>query len=98
LDTTTSNSTIIYISLPALLSTETGNTPIQAYSLEIDDGFFGPFFLIGKDSMVLNRNASVQPGLEYRLRYRTLNSIGFSPYSNIFTVLAAQPPSAPPMP
>jgi len=63
LDTTNSNSTIIYINLPALISSDTGNTPIQAYSLEIDDGFFGPFIVVGKDSMVLNRKASVQPGL-----------------------------------
>lgn len=89
MDTTNSNSTIININLPALINTETGNSPIQAYSFEIDDGFFGPFVVVGKDSMVLKRNASVQPGLYYRLRYRALNSVGFGPYSNILTVLAA---------
>lgn len=39
-----SNSTIIALTLPELLTSETGNTDILAYGLEMDDGRAGDFF------------------------------------------------------
>ena len=37
-------------------------------------------------------------GLVYRFRYRARNSVGWGPYSEVSSLLAAEPPAAPPVP
>ena len=93
-----SNSTIIALTLPELLTAETGNTDILAYSLEMDDGRAGDFFQVAPESMIVEYNVTVERGLIYRFRYRANNSVGWGPYSDHMSVLAAQPPVRPPQP
>jgi hypothetical protein len=48
--------------------------------------------------MLLTHTIPVVRGLTYRLRYRALNGVGWGPYSDIATALAAQAPTRPAAP
>lgn len=89
---------MIALTLPELTTSETGNTPILAYSLEMDDGMASDFFEVSPESMIVEYNVTVERGLIYRFRYRAKNSVGWGPFSNHISILAAQPPVRPPQP
>ena len=77
-----------------------GGSPILSYSLEIDDGQGGSFTkLVGFSSNSLLTSytvtSGIEKGFEYRLRYRVKNAIGWSGYSPISFILAANVPDAP---
>jgi len=84
-----SNSTIIALTLPELGTSQTGNSAIQAYSLEMDDGHSGDFFVVASESMIVEYNVTVERGLSYRFQYRAKNSVDWGPYSDVLEVLAA---------
>jgi hypothetical protein len=74
--------------------------PVESYSLEIDDGQGGAFrVLTGFSASSLATShlitTGVTQGLTYRVRYRALNPYGWSDYSPIAAILAAQPPAKP---
>ena len=98
LETIGSNSTQMTIALPELVGAETGNSDIQAYSLEVDDGQAGDFVAFGSPSMSLEIVVPATRGLAYRLRYRARNSVGWGGYSPELSALAAEPPSPPAAP
>jgi len=80
-----------------------GGSPILSYALEIDDGRGGSFQkLVGFSSNSLltafTVSSGIEKGLEYRLRYRVKNAIGWSNYSPISFILAANIPNAPTKP
>lgn len=75
-----------------------GNSLILRYSLEVDDGKAGDFKEFGTPSMVVIHTVEAQRGLTYRLRYRALNAVGWSPYSAVARALAAQPAERPAAP
>ena len=77
------------MTLPELAVSETGNDDILAYSLEMDDGRAGDFFQVAPGSMIIEYNVTVERGLTYRFRYRAMNSVGWGPYSDVISVLAA---------
>lgn len=94
-----SNRTHLTIELAEIAASSTGHSNIQAYSLQIDDGRAGEFGDAPKDpSMALKRVVQVVGGLTYRLRYRALNSVGWGPYSDVRSALAAQAPERPAAP
>lgn len=68
-----------------------------SYSLEVSDGEFGPFTSVYGDSvdtMILSYVLkNLDRGVTYRLRYRARNVIGWSDYSPIGYLLAAQVPA-----
>jgi hypothetical protein len=43
----------------------------------------------------MTRTIAIYPGLYYRLRYRALNAIGWSSYSDISYVMSARIPDTP---
>jgi hypothetical protein len=86
------------ITLTELASSETGNSDVQAYSLEIDDGQAGDYEVFGDPSMVTELVVPAERGRIYRLRYRAQNSVGWSDYSPVLSALAAQPPARPAAP
>lgn len=98
LETVGSNSTQMTITLTELVGADTGNSDIQAYSLEVDDGQAGDFEAFGSPSMSVELVFPAQRGLTYRLRYRALNSVGWGGFSPVLSALAAQPPSPPAAP
>lgn len=93
---TGSNTLDILISAVTL----TNGSPIISYGIEIDDGEGGNFVeLTGITIYNLNlevfANSGIQTGGLYRVRYRALNRIGWSDYSPIGYILAAQVPATP---
>ena len=84
-----SNSTQMTISLPELVGVDTGNSDIQAYSLEVDDGLAGDFVAAAGPSMSVELVVPATRGLTYRLRYRARNSVGWGGYSPLLSALAA---------
>jgi hypothetical protein len=98
LDSSWSNSTFLQVSIAELGSSATGNSPVQAYGLEVDTGHQERFQEVGQPSMVLSHGLAAERGVTYRLRYRARNSVGWGPYSDVGSVLAASAPSAPPRP
>jgi hypothetical protein len=80
-----------------------GGSPILSYALEIDDGINGDFKkLVGftPNSLLTTYiiTSGIQKGFEYRLRYRVRNAVGWSGYSPISYIIAANSPDTPPRP
>lgn len=80
-----------------------GGSPILSYALEMDDGRNGDFKkLVGFTSNSLlttyTITSGIQKGYEYRLRYRVKNAVGWSGYSPISFIIAANAPDTPPKP
>lgn len=80
--------------------TDDGGSDILSYSLEIDDGTGGDFKpVVGYVSDFLLLEFLITNGINkatvYRLRYRSRNIIGWSDYSPIAYILAANVPVAP---
>lgn len=76
---------------------DNGGDDIISYSLEIDDGLGGDFVaLIGYEEAYLRLEYTIEQNIgravNYRLRYRATNRIGWSPYSDIVFILAANRP------
>jgi hypothetical protein len=83
--------------------TDDGGSDILSYSLEIDDGTGGDFKpVVGYVSDYLLLEFLITNGINkatvYRLRYRSRNIIGWSDYSPIAYILAANVPVAPSSP
>lgn len=81
--------------------TDNGGSEILSYSLEIDDGTGGDFtpvigftshYLLNEYTVIGSR---IRKATLYRLRYRSLNAIGWSDYSPIAYIRAANVPDAP---
>jgi hypothetical protein len=77
-----------------------GGSDILSYSLELDDGTGGDFTpIVGYVSDYLLLEYLIKNGINkatvYRLRYRSRNIIGWSDYSPIAYILAANVPAAP---
>ena len=77
-----------------------GGTLILSYALEIDDGLNGDFRkTIGYTSNSVATSATITTGIvegrEYRLRYRVKNAVGWSDFSPISFILAADIPGTP---
>jgi hypothetical protein len=91
--------TMFLVTLPQVTDAKNGGSPIISYSLEIDDGEGGDFIVLsGLDSVLMQTEftvSAVRRGLVHRLRYRVLNSIGWSNYSPNLFALAATFPSQP---
>ena len=77
------------ITLTELVGVDTGNSDIQAYSLEVDDGQEGDFMAFGIPSMSLELVVPATRGLTYRLRYRAFNSVGWGEFSPVLSALVA---------
>jgi hypothetical protein len=83
--------------------TEDGSSEILSYSLEIDDGTGGDFIsVVGTNTEYLKTEftvtSNIVKGTLYRLRYRARNQIGWSSYSPIAYVRAANIAKAPQQP
>lgn len=101
-DSTVTSSSVIKVSY-GTTPPFNGNSPILTYSLEMDDGLGGSFsIIVGYTSNSLltsyTISSNIVKGREYRFRYRVKNSVGWSGYSPIGFVLAANVPSTPPKP
>ena len=76
-----------------------GGSPILSYSIEVDDGYgreFTPLFGDEVNSLTTSTDyAGVEKGNVYRVRYRVRNAVGWSDYSPIGYLRAADRPSAP---
>ena len=97
------NVTTITVTLPLIPDSNNGDSAIISYELEIDDGQGGNFSPAGglsPLSLVTTYYISqdIKRGRTYRLRYRTLNGVGFSDYSHELYATAANVPIAPPSP
>lgn len=80
-----------------------GSSAILSYSIEMDDGMGGPFkALYGNtvDSLSTSHqiNSGIVEGRTYRFRWRAKNSVGWTNYSPIGYILAADVPDAPQAP
>lgn len=75
------------------ISTDAGSL-IQAYELQVDNGLQGNLETV---YIGLNRTTTIPStlGLNYRLRYRVQNSLGWSDFSDITYLLAASIPGKP---
>lgn len=97
------NITHIGAELPLIPDSQNGNSAIISYQLDIDDGEGGAFRPVGGyDPISLKTIYSIREGIvrgrTYRLRYRTLNGVGFSQYSPLLYATAANVPGAPAAP
>lgn len=97
------NITHVTVTLPLIADTNNGNSAIISYQLDIDDGQGGSFSPVGGyDPLSLITYYSISQGIvrgrTYRLRYRTLNGVGYSGYSPLLYATAANVPSAPASP
>ncbi len=97
------NITHVTVTLPLIADADNGNSAIISYQLDIDDGQGGTFSPVGGyDPLSLVTKYSISQGIvrgrTYRLRYRTLNGVGYSLYSPLLYATAAGVPTAPPSP
>ena len=102
-DNTVTSSSKIRVTYGITSPPDNGGSPILSYALEIDNGKGGTFKkVVGFASNSLltayTITSNIQKGLEYRLRYRVKNAIGWSDYSDSSFILAANVPDAPPKP
>lgn len=93
----------ITVTLPLIADADNGNSAIISYQLDIDDGNGGSFSPVGGyDPLSLLTTYSISQGIvrgrTYRLRYRTLNGVGYSDYSPLLYATAANVPGAPKSP
>jgi hypothetical protein len=97
------NITHVTVNLPLIPDASNGNNAIISYQLDIDDGQGGAYRPVGGyDPLSLLTFYSIKEGIvrgrTYRLRYRTLNGVGFSAYSPLLYATAANVPGAPAAP
>jgi len=97
------NITTVTVTLPLIPDANNGNNAIISYQLDMDDGDGGNFTAVGGlNPLSLATIYYIQKGIvrgkTYRLRYRTLNGIGFSAYSPYLYATSANVPAAPPAP
>lgn len=75
------------------------DSTVFSYELQIDNGHGGEFASVaGFDTNTMETKYTItdlSAGLVYRLRYRTLNFVGWSSYSPTLFVLVATVPSRP---
>ncbi len=69
----------------------------------MDDGYGGSFselkgYTTDSLSLTYTKSTGIYAGLEYRVRYRAKNAIGWSDYSDITYILAARKPDTPSAP
>jgi len=78
------------------------DSSVVSYELQIDDGNGGEFRSLGGfDKISMQTKYSInnlQTGQSYRLRYRVLNSVGWSTFSPILNALVASAPGTPAAP
>ena len=77
-----------------------GRTPVENYQYSLDGGAFIDFtpqdHVINSDGSESGRLVFASPSGQWRtLKMRTINDVGPSPDSNVMSVIAAYPPSAP---
>jgi hypothetical protein len=84
-----SNSTMLTVAYAELATSDCGNSEIQAYSLEVDDGHYLRFRQVAEPTMRLQLAMPAARGVTYRFRYRARNSVGWGPYSSVSSLLAA---------
>ena len=77
-----------------------GRTPVLKYQYSLDGGAFIDFtpqnHVINSDGSEAGRLVFASPSGQWRtLKMRTINDVGPSPDSNVMSVIAAYPPSAP---
>jgi hypothetical protein len=102
-DASSSNSTQLQFTVPAISGADTGLTggsPITSYSLEVDDGAGGSFrALYGEEVNSMSTGYLLREpdmrGRVFRARYRARNARGWSEYSPITQNRAAQRPATP---
>jgi len=99
LSRTTSKSIYVQYTAP---STD-GGSDILSYELQMDDGKGGDFVsLIGGSENYLKLwfivEGNLNKGTIYRFRYRALNSVGWSLFSDTGFIQAANVPTKPPVP
>jgi titin len=83
--------------------TDDGGSYIDTYHVEMDDGESGEFVTISgypEDSLKTHFviTSGIQLSNTYGVRYRVRNSIGWSEYSDVTYILAAESPSRPSRP
>jgi hypothetical protein len=80
--------------------TEIGGSIILSYNLQVDDGAadFQDIHGVESDSLQLSGLVDTQEGITYGFRYRVRNLYGWSGFSPITYILAADVPSQPPKP
>jgi hypothetical protein len=63
----------------------------------MDDGLGGNFTAVSNQSLATSAliTLGISRGSSYRFRYKAYNEYGWSPYSDISTILVAQPPDKP---
>jgi hypothetical protein len=63
----------------------------------MDDGLGGNFTAVNQASLTTSAliTTGILRGSNYRFRYRAYNEYGWSPYSDIASILVAQPPDKP---
>ncbi len=102
IDATASGANFITVDVSTFPTLSNGGCSVRSYDIQRDDGYGGNFVsLIGATSpFIMTRYTAL--GLlrsrTYRLRYRVRNCIGWGPFSDEVTELAAIAPSAPPQP
>jgi hypothetical protein len=74
---------------------DNGGSVLLAFQLEIDDGLGGPFEPIYTGLALSFIQTPVMRSLQYRVRYMAMNVNGWSDYSPVGYMLAAQVPSKP---
>jgi hypothetical protein len=99
-----SDNTSLHIEVTPFTLSENGGTTILGYQIEMDDGQAGPYSVIlgenADDPNAINLDTEVLmttliQSATYRARYRALNAIGFSPWSDPAYLLVAAAPNAP---
>lgn len=83
-------------------SVKTGGSPVISYSLEWDNGSGQTYFLslMGEATnniQLIYTATDLTAGDSYSFRYRVRNIFGWSPYSDVISVLAATIPDRPAM-
>ena len=91
-----------------ITAADNGGIPIIGYDLQIDDGHNGPWvYVMGgnrsdntldTDVVITAQKHGIERGLLYRVRYRTVNEIGISEWSDtahVRGVTLPMPPSSP---
>ena len=99
-DDSVTSTDVIKVSYAQPAPPDDGGSPILTYELQMDDGAggdfvsltgFSPYSMIQHFTVVEN----VSKGRVHRFRYRAKNAVGWGPFSQEASILAASPPSAP---
>ena len=100
-DLSVSSNYAIKVDVPAISTS--GGLPITSYSIEVDDGAGGSFYVlygILTDSLSTTYTIStdIREGQTYRFRYRLKNEVGWSDYSLVTYAKAMAVSEIPPAP